>query len=47
LDVFKKRALGDNIKEFETILEEALKQRYQTLKRACNDKIEVLKTNYE
>lgn len=40
LETFKKRALGDNIKEFEAILEDTLKQRYQTLKKSCNDKIE-------
>jgi len=40
MDTFKKRALGDNVKEFEGQFEEILRQKYQMIKKIFQSQIE-------
>ena len=42
MEDFQKRAMGDFIKEFEGILEDMLKQRFQTIKKVYFSRVEVL-----
>ncbi len=40
MDIFKKRALGDSVKEFEGTFEEILRQKYQMIKKMFQSQIE-------
>lgn len=41
LESFRKRAMGDNLKEFEEILSNLLKQKYEFIKKIQTDEIRV------
>jgi len=41
LELFHKRAMGDNVKEYEEQLSQILKQKYTVMKKAQSDEIRV------